>query len=216
MLVQLVEPWTEYSRFLTALVVILDPFAAVPIFLSLTASHSTAERARVALIATISVATVLVLAALAGERALHIMGTSLASFRVGGGFVLLLMAIAMLRGQPDTVRATADETRAAVDKQSIGVVPIALPLLAGPGSISTVIIQMHRSDGAYHGALVIGCILLVCAALWVVLRLAGPIGTALGPIGLNIVNRLFGLILTAIAVEIMANGLKEIFPLLAG
>jgi len=210
------ETWTEYSRFLTALVVILDPFAAVPIFLSLTATHNPAERARVALIAAVSVATVLVLAALTGERLLHILGTSLASFRVGGGFVLLLMAIAMLRGQPDTVRATDDETRAAIDRQSIAVVPLAIPLLAGPGSISTVIIQMHRSSAPHHSAVVVGCILLVCVGLWLVLRLAVPIGNALGPIGLNIVNRLFGLILTAIAVEIAANGLRELFPILAG
>ena len=88
--------------------------------------------------------------------------------------------------------------------------------MAGPGSISTTIIQMQRSEAEYHGLIVIMCIVLVCLLLWIVLRMASIIGKALGQIGLNIINRLFGLILTAIAIEIMANGLKQLFPLLAG
>ena len=88
--------------------------------------------------------------------------------------------------------------------------------MAGPGSISTVIIQMTRSDVEYHALLVIFTIVFVCLLLWLVLRMATIIGKTLGKIGLNIINRLFGLILTAIAVEIMANGLKELFPVLAG
>ena len=143
------------------------------------------------------------------------MGTSLASFRVGGGIVLLLMAIAMLNGQTGSVRTTPEEEAEAEDRNAIAVVPLAIPLMAGPGSISTVIIQMQRSDTEHHNLLVIFCILLVCLSLWVVLRLASTIGKVLGHIGLNI-NRLFGLILAAIAVEIMANGLKQLFPVLAG
>ena len=88
--------------------------------------------------------------------------------------------------------------------------------MAGPGSISTAIIQMQRSHMEYHGLLVIITIILVCLLLWLVLRLATIIGKALGQIGLNIINRLFGLLLAAIAVEIMANGLRELFPVLAG
>jgi multiple antibiotic resistance protein len=159
---------------------------------------------------------VLIATSLTGVGLLHAMGTSLASFRVGGGIVLLLMALAMLRGQTDAVRTTPAEKAEAEDKRTIAVVPLAIPLLAGPGSISTVIIQMHRSDAEYHSLLVILIITLVCLFLWLVLRMAATIGKVLGQIGLNIINRLFGLILTAIAVEIMANGLRELFPALAG
>lgn len=208
------EPWTEYTRFFTALLVILDPFAAVPFFLALTQGYSAAERARVALIATATVATVLTIAALSGETILHLMGTSLASFRVGGGIVLMVMALAMLKAEPNRIRAT--EAQEAESRSSIAVVPLALPLLAGPGSISNVIIEMHRSTAAYHTWFVITVILLVAAVLWLVLRLAVPIGAFLGQIGINILNRLFGLILTAIAVEIMANGLRELFPAMTG
>lgn len=208
------EHWTEYSRFFIALFVILDPFAAVPIFLALTKTYSASERGRIANISAVTVLLVLVLASLSGETLLHTMGTSLASFRVGGGIVLLLMALAMLNGQTGSVRTTPEEEAEAVDRSAIAVVPLAIPLMAGPGSISTAIIQMQRSDTEYHGLLVIFTIILVCLLLWLVLRLATVIGKALGQIGLNIINRLFGLILTAIAVEIMANGLKELFPAL--
>jgi multiple antibiotic resistance protein len=210
------EHWTEYSRFFIALFVILDPFAAVPIFLALTKTYSRKERGQVANIAAITVLLVLVVASLTGESLLHGMGTSLASFRVGGGIVLLLMALAMLSGQTGAVRTTPEEEAEAEDRNAIAVVPLALPLMAGPGSISTVIIQMQRSDMEYHGLLVIFSIALVCLLLWFVLRMATTIGRVLGQIGLNIINRLFGLILAAIAVEIMANGLKELFPALAG
>jgi multiple antibiotic resistance protein len=210
------EHWTEYTRFFTALFVILDPFAAVPIFLVLTKTYSADERGRIANITTMTVLLVLVTASFTGEALLHGMGTSLASFRVGGGIVLLLMALAMLRGQTDQVRTTPAEEAEAEDKQTIAIVPLAIPLLAGPGSISTVIIEMHRSGMEYHSLLVVVTIALVCLFLWLVLRMALTIGRMLGHIGLNIINRLFGLILAAIAVEIMANGLKQLFPVLAG
>lgn len=210
------EHWTEYSRFFIALFVILDPFAAVPIFLALTKTYSRKERGQVANIAAATVLLVLVVASLTGESLLHGMGTSLASFRVGGGIVLLLMALAMLSGQTGAVRTTPEEEAEAEDRSAIAVVPLALPLMAGPGSISTVIIQMQRSTMEYHGLLVIFSIMLVCLLLWFVLRMATTIGRVLGHIGLNIINRLFGLVLAAIAVEIMANGLKELFPALAG
>lgn len=210
------EPWTEYTRFFIALFVILDPFAAVPIFLALTRSYSASERGRIANISALTVLLVLVVVTLIGETLLQTMGTSLASFRVGGGIVLLLMAISMLNGQTGTVRTTPEEEAEAENRNAIAVVPLAIPLMAGPGSISTAIIQMQRSATEFHGLLVILTIILVCGLLWIVLRLATIIGKALGQIGLNIINRLFGLILAAIAVEIMANGLKELFPALTG
>ena len=210
------EHWTEYSRFFIVLFVILDPFAAVPIFLVLTKSYTIKEQGKIARITSVTVMAVLIVASLAGESLLLTMGTSLASFRVGGGMVLLLMALAMLRGQTDMVRTTPAEEAEAEDRNTVAVVPLAIPLLAGPGSISTVIIQMQRSDTEYHSLIVAATIILVCLLLWLVLYMATAIGKMLGQIGLNIINRLFGLILAAIAVEIMANGFKELFPVLAG
>lgn len=210
------EHWSEYTRFIIALLVILNPFMALPVFLELTRVHTLQERRRVARIAALAVIVVLVIAALSGETLLRWMGTSLGSFRVGGGIVLLLMALAMLRAEADRVRTTPDEEVDAARRASIAVVPIAIPLMAGPGAMGTVIVAMQRSAAPYHAWLILGSIMLVGLILWLVLRLAEPIGRALGDIGLNILNRVLGLLLAAIAVETMANGLKQLFPLLAG
>jgi len=210
------ENWSEYTRFFTALLVILDPFMAIPILLALTGGYSAAERNRVVRTTAFTVCAVLVLMALLGEAALHFLGTSLGSFRVGGGIVLFLMALAMLQAQADSMRTTPQEERSAASRASIAVVPLAIPLLAGPGAMSTVIIAMHRSAAPHHTALIITIIVLVSLILWLVLHLARPIGRVLGDIGLNVLNRLFGLILAAIAVEVIANGLRQLFPVLNG
>lgn len=213
---RVIEAWTEYSRFFTALLVILDPFAAVPVFLALTARQSIAERRATARVTVLTVIAVLVVAALIGETLLTLMGTSLASFRVGGGLILLLMALALLQAQPDYMRSTPAEDEAAEARETVAIVPLAIPLLAGPGAISTVIIEMHRGSTPLHAVAVIGVIAVVGVLLLLVLQAAAPVARWLGDNGLKVLNRLFGLILTAIAVEIMANGLKALFPVLAG
>lgn len=210
------EYWSEYTRFFTALFVILDPFAAIPIFLSLTHHYSVHERNRAINMAAITVLLVLTASALFGDTILTGLGTSLPSFRVGGGIVLLIMALAMLRSDTGKILSAEQATLVSDMRENIAIVPIAIPLLAGPGSISTVIIQVHRPGPELHLLWVSLVICLMCLSLWLILRLATPIGRALGPMGLNILNRLLGLILCAIAVEIMANGLRDLFPGLAG
>lgn len=208
--------WQEYSKFVIALFAILTPFAAIPIFLNLTEGRSQAERNTIAGQAVVTVATVLIISALVGDVVLRLLGTSLESFRVGGGLVLLLIALSMLNANVSAMKQTAGEADESSQRSALGVVPLGLPLLAGPGSISAVIIQMQRGHGPLHGALIIGCILFVCAVLWAFLRLAVPIGNRLGQIGLNIMGRLFGLLLTSVAVETIATGLRALFPGWAG
>lgn len=208
--------WTEYTRFFVALLAVLNPLAAIPIFLGLTEGFTSAERGRTAAVTGLAVGLLLAGAAVAGEPFLGFMGTSLASFRVGGGIVVLMMAISMLMAQPGAVRQTPEEIEAVAKQEGIAVVPLAIPLIAGPGAISTVIIQMHRGGGALHATLVLGCIAAVALSCWLVLRFAEPLGRFIGPIGLNVLVRLFGLVLAAIAVEFIANGLRVLFPVLAG
>jgi multiple antibiotic resistance protein len=209
--------WTEYSRFLIGLFAILTPFAAMPIFINLTHAMAPHDRSRVLRAAVATVLVVLVVAALAGEVLLRLLGTSLASFRVGGGIVLLLMALSMLSARVSGVQQTQEEADEAARRDAIGVVPLGLPLLAGPGAISTVIIEMQRpaADPWLHGAAVLACIVLVCAGVWLLLSLAQPIGERLGRTGLNILNRLFGLLLAAIAIETIGAGLRVLLPGLA-
>jgi len=207
--------WNEYTRFLIGLVAVLDPFIAVPVFLSITADATAARRHGVARAVTLIVFAVLAGAALTGETVLSLMGGSLASFRVGGGIVLLLMGLAMLNARAGDVRQTSAEADELVHADGSGYVPLAVPLLAGPGAISTVIIAVH--DGGWLNQLVvIVCIAAACAVLWAILRLAVPIGQRLGTTGMNVANRLLGLLLAAIAIETMATGLKALFPVLAG
>ena len=207
--------WTDYARFAIALVAIIDPIAAIPLFLQLTDGYTPHERKRTARVTALAVFGVLAGAALAGEMILGAFGTSRPAFRVGGGIVLLLMALAMLTAEPDRTRHTPEEDLASRDKASVAVVPLGVPLLAGPGAISAVILQMDSGAGALHRALVLGVIALLGALCWLALRNAERIGRLIGPIGMNIVIRLFGLVLAAIGVEYIAAGVKELFPSLA-
>jgi len=208
-----ISSWHDYSRFLVGLIAILDPFIAVPIFLSLTVNRSAEERSRTARVVTMTVLAVLMGAAVAGEAILRVMGGSLASFRVGGGLVLLLMALAMLNARAGDVRQTAEEASELGQSTGRGVVPLAIPLLAGPGAISTVIVATH-GGGFLHRLIIIVCVALACAVLWLILKLAAPVGRRMGTTGLNIANRLLGLLLAAFAIESMAAGLKALFPAL--
>ncbi len=200
-------------RFLVSLFAILTPFAALPTFLTLTQGETPEQQRLTALTAARTVAGVLIAASLSGDAVLSVLGASIHSFRVGGGggLVLVLMSLSMLSAKVSSVQQSAEEAVAVEDRTSSGVVPLGIPLLAGPGAISSVIVEGHRIASLWHQVGVIACIIVVAAALYWSLRLAVPIGEKLGRFGLNIINRLFGLLLAAIGVEMMAGGLRALF-----
>jgi multiple antibiotic resistance protein len=204
----------DYLRFIVTLVAVLDPFLAIPIFLGVTASRKPAARRRLVHAVTLTVFAVLAGAAVFGEALLKLIGASLPAFRVGGGLVLLLMALAMLNAQAGGVRQSRAEAKELESRDPSGVVPLAVPLLAGPGAIGTTIIAA-QAGGAAHVAALVGCIALVCVLLWSILRVADLVGSRMGITGLNIATRLLGLLLAAIAIEMMAEGLKALLPGLA-
>jgi len=204
----------EYLRYLVTLTAVLDPFLAIPIFVGVTAARDEAATRRLANVVTITVFLVLAGAALFGESLLKVLGASLPAFRVGGGLVLLLMALAMLNAKVGEMRQTRAEAAELESREVSGVVPLAVPLLAGPGAISTTIIAAQTGGVAHLLALLV-CIALVSALLWGMLRIAHAVGERMGTTGLNVATRLLGLILAAIAIETMADGLKELFPGLA-
>ncbi|MCC6472518.1 MAG: NAAT family transporter [Burkholderiales bacterium] len=203
----------EYAKFLVALLGILNPLGAMPIFASLTAGMSDEDRRRIARIASVSVALVLSIAALAGETMLAFFGIGIASFKVGGAILLLLIAISMMHGSPTREKQTPEEAHEAESKESIAVVPLAIPMLSGPGAISTTIIfsTQHPASITRTG-LVIACCLVAALATWLALRAAVPAANRLGQTGINIVMRLMGLILAAVAVEFFASGMLDLFP----
>jgi multiple antibiotic resistance protein len=206
---------TEYLRFVVTLTAVVDPFLAVPFFLALTAHRTDRERAQLARVVVVTVFAVLALSAFFGEALLQWIGASLPAFRVGGGLVLLLMALAMLNAQAGGVRQSQAEARELEAGHVSGVVPLAMPLLAGPGAISTSIIAAGQG-GLAHQALVVVCIGVVCLVSWLVLLRARGIEARLGTTGLNVATRILGLLLAAMAVQTMADGMKILFPGLAG
>jgi len=205
----------EYLRFLVTLTAVLDPFLAIPIFVGVTASLDERSRRRLAEAVTLTVFLVLAGAALFGEALLRLVGASLQAFQVGGGLVLLLMALAMLSAKVGEMRQTRAEAAELEAGERSGVVPLAVPLLAGPGAIGTTIIAA-QAGGIAHALVLVACIGLVSLVLWWMLRLAHAVGARMGMTGLNVATRLLGLVLAAIAIETMAVGLKRLFPGLAG
>lgn len=203
---------TEYLRFAVTLTAVLDPFLAVPLFLALAVNQSTRERVVLVRAVAITVFGVLAVAALLGDSILTLMGASLAAFRVGGGLVLLLMSLAMLNAQVGGVRQSQEEAAELESGEVRGLVPLAIPLLAGPGAISTTIIAAEKGAGLGHIAAILGVIAAVSVLTWLVLRAANAIGERMSKTGLNIATRLLGLLLAAFAVQTMAEGLRELFP----
>ena len=203
--------YPEYLRFIATLTAVLDPFLAVPIFLALAAAREPHSRLRLANAVVLTVFAVLAGAAVFGEALLKFLGASLPAFQVGGGLVLLLMALAMLNAHVGDIRQTRAEAKEMKEREYTGVVPLAVPLLAGPGAIGTSIIAA-QNGGVLHQAVLVACIALLCALVWLVLHLAQSIASRLGTTGLNIASRLLGLLLAAIAIQTMAEGLRVLFP----
>lgn len=202
----------EYLEILTAMIVIVDPLGAIPIFISLTAGQNDKERSYTARVAVMVGALVLVIACLAGQPVLHFFGIRIASFQVGGGILILLLSISMLNAKVSAAKQTTEEAKEAETKENVAVVPLAVPLLAGPAAISTVIIYAHRQpDWSFKGFLIL-CIVFVMLIVWLLLRLSIPLSQKLGRTGLNNATRIMGLILAAIAVEFIAAGMVELFP----
>jgi len=199
-------PWPEYTRFALSLFAILTPFAAVPAYLSLTSGVASWERSRAAILAAGTAAAVLIVAALLGEAALKAIGASIASLRVGGGLVLLLMALSMSNSSNSFAQS------ASMSRSTVAIVPLGVPLLAGPGSISSVMVEMHHGEGVIHAVAVIACVVTTCALVWAILRFAQPIGERIGQSGLDVLSRVFGLLLAAMAVNIIAAGLPSLLP----
>lgn len=207
--------WSEIFKITIALLAVVDPFGGVPLYISAMGDLPAEERAKGARMVALTVLLVLSGALLVGERLLDVFGISIASFMMGGGILLLLHAVSMLQARTGDLRQTPAEKIEAAERHAIGVVPIGVPLLAGPGAISSVIIYGHQAQGnVYNVLLLLVPIGLVAAVVWGMFRVAQPIAGRLGTTGLNIATRLMGLVLASMAVEIIARGLVKLFPAL--
>lgn len=208
--------WAEYLKFFAGLVAILNPIGVIPIFINLTQNQTAEERNRTAFNAAVTVGAVLVVALLAGEFILRFFGISVASFQVGGGILILLNSLSMLQAKVGPTRQTEEEAQETQEKEQVAVVPLGVPLTAGPGAISTVILYGHKPALFGRYVILVFGIVIVSGICWAAFRLAPLISRALSRTGINIVTRLMGLIMVAIGVEFIANGLRVLFPAIAG
>ncbi|MCA1925990.1 MAG: NAAT family transporter [Thiobacillus sp.] len=199
-----------------ALFAIVDPVGVIPIFLLATRGYSLAQSRAAARLAAITVFVVLLLSAYGGQLILDFFGIRLAAFSVAGGLLLLLLALSMVQAHVSPQRQTADEAVEAEEKDAVGVVPLGVPLLAGPGAITHMIVASGAARGEVQQVALLIPVALVALSVWLSFRAAPAIEKRLGRTGIHVVTRLMGLIIAAISIEMIASGLGQLFPGLLG
>lgn len=204
--------WPEYLKILTALIAIVNPIGAVPLYISLSQGRPDLDKKKTIRTTVLTVLVVLTVVLLAGQPLLRFFGITLPAFRVGGGILILMMAISMMHARQPRPKFTKEEAAEADAKATIAVVPLGIPLLAGPGAISTMIISAEREDSIQHRLLLFAAILIVALIISLTLNTAPKIAKLLGKTGINIVTRIMGLIMAAVGVEFIADGMGKLFP----
>lgn len=194
----------------TSLFVIIDPIATAPAFLAMTSTDSTEQRIRMARLATLVAAGVLVGFVGLGPALFKLLGITMSAFKIAGSIVLLLIALDMLRARRSAVQETREETYAGSEKEDIAITPLAVPMLAGPGALSTVVLLHTQANGMAQVLALIAAILLVCVLTYYILRFAASHGARwISPIAMKITTRLMGLLLAALAVQFVLDGIAE-------
>jgi len=196
----------------SSLFVIVDPLATVPAFLAMTPTDTPEQRIRMARLACCVMAGVLVGLAAAGQWIFKFLGITMPAFQIAASIVLLLVALDMLRAQRSRVQETSEETAAGVAKTDIAIAPLAIPMLAGPGAISTAILLHNQAATVAQRVALYLCILAVALASYLILRLSARGARWLSPIAMKITVRIMGLLLAAVAVQFMLNAVRELRP----
>jgi multiple antibiotic resistance protein len=203
---------SEFLKFAAALFAILNPIGNTAIFLSVTSERSTAERQKIALTTSLAVLITLLVTAVVGQKILDLFGISVGSFRVAGGIIILLLALSMLHARPSGVHHSPAEEADGREKDNPAVFPLAIPVIAGPGAMATVIVYVQHAHGIGGGIRIGAVIVFMSGVILLVLRAANRLSSLLGPTGMNVLTRLMGMVLAAIAVEMIAGGLGQLFP----
>ena len=203
---------SEAAKAFVTLIALVNPVGVAPIYLGLVGDRAAPERSAIARTAAIGVATIIAVSAVAGAAILSVFGIELASFRAAGGLILIGLGWNMLRGAPQTERGTPDEHREDAAKTDIAIVPLAIPLLAGPGTIATTLVYASRAHGPLDYALLVGIGAVIGLITWACLAAAEPLARRLGKSGVGIATRIFGLLLVAMGVEFVAKGFQVLWP----
>lgn len=210
------EHISVYLKFFIGLLAIVNPVGSIPIFLDACRDMDHRERNATGQRVFVTVLSVLLVVLMSGEFILRFFGITINAFRVAGGILLFIMALSMLHARVSSTKQTREEAQDLETRDSVGIVPLGIPLLAGPGAISTVILYSQQYQDAVDTVILGTIIVLVALTVWLCLRVSPWIRGMMGQTGINIITRIMGLIMAAIGVEIIATGLKGLFPALAG
>lgn len=202
----------DFLIFLVSLFAISSPLVTVPIFISLTRGLAPAERRRIPRRTATGAFITFSVAYFVGEGLLRFLSVDIASLRIAGGLLILGMAWSMLHARAVEATQSPAEAKEAETSDHIAIVPLAIPLTAGPGAISLMIIAAGATSGPIDDAVAIFAAFLVSVSVFLVLRSAERIASVLAQTGMNVATRLMGLILAALAVEVITSGLAEKFP----
>ncbi|MEM7402962.1 MAG: MarC family protein [Myxococcota bacterium] len=206
--------WSQLLRMFVGLFTIMNPIGAIPLFLAFT-DNIKQQRANIAHATAVAVGIVLIISMFLGNFILHFFNISVDAFKTVGGILLMFVAFNMMHAHQGRTRHTPEEDEEAIDSTSVAVVPLAIPLLAGPGAISTVILFGQQSETIYDKAALL-CICIVAAvAIWIILYLAPQISNRMSRTSMNVATRVMGLILGAMAIEFIVGGLRHLLPGLA-
>ena len=200
---------------LTTLLLVVDAPAAVPLFLSMTAEDSAAKKRSTALRASIAAGILLAAFAALGTVIFRVLGISLGAFRIAGGILLFLLAVDMLRAQPSRQRTSPEEEAEGADRSDVSIFPLAIPILSGPGATSTVMVLVSRAEHVWQYAVVFGAIALTALVTYLLLRASLRFERRLGRTGMNVLQRVMGLILAATAVQFVVEGVANVLPTIA-
>jgi multiple antibiotic resistance protein len=192
----------------TSVLFIVDPVAVIPTYLIITRDETREQRRRTALRACIAMTMLLVVFAATGTLLFRTFGITLAAFRTAGGLILWFVALDMLQGERRTQEGR-DEVAEGQAKDDVAVTPLAIPMLAGPGAISTVIVLSSQARGPAQTAIVYAAIILTGVVSFLTLRIGEPLLSRLGKTGVRVVTRIMGLLLAAVAVQFVLSGVKE-------
>jgi len=192
----------------SSLFVIIDPIATVPAFLAMTPNDTPPQRIRMARVACLVAAIILLIFATSGKLIFKFFGITIPAIQIAGSIVLLLVALDMLRARRSAVQETSEETDAGAAKEDIAVTPLAVPMLAGPGAITTAVLLHNRAEGVTQQVALCVCIVGVCLASYLILSWSARGAQWLNPIAMHVANRIMGLLLAAVAVQFMIDGLK--------
>ncbi len=202
----------ELTTFFIAMLAITNPIGNLAIFASLTGDKTDSEKKKTAFVAGVAITIILLLVTWTGDLMLRAFGIDVGAFETAGGVIIALMGISMLHAKTSEIHHNKDEREEAKSKDSVAVVPIAIPIVAGPGAITTLIVNSHNYTTIPDKVYISVICVFVSLLLWICFYFSAPVSRLLGVSGVNIVTRIMGIILTAIAFQMIAGGLKSQFP----